>query len=31
LVRGLIELPQAMERLRQTNARLDAELILAAL
>jgi predicted nucleic acid-binding protein len=30
-VRGLIELPQAMERLRQTNARLDAELIYAAL
>jgi predicted nucleic acid-binding protein len=29
--RGLIELPQAMERLRQTNARLDAELIHAAL
>ncbi|MGA3143798.1 MAG: DUF3368 domain-containing protein [Verrucomicrobiota bacterium] len=29
--RGLIELPQAMERLRQTNARLDAELIYAAL
>ena len=29
--RGLIELPQAMERLRQTNARLDAELIRAAL
>lgn len=29
--RGLIELPQAMERLRQTNARLDAELINAAL
>jgi predicted nucleic acid-binding protein len=29
--RGLIELPQAMERLRQTNARLDSELIHAAL
>jgi len=29
--RGLIELPQAMERLRLTNARLDAELIHAAL
>ena len=29
--RGLIELPQAMERLRQTNARLDPELIRAAL
>jgi predicted nucleic acid-binding protein len=29
--RGLIELPQAMERLRRTNARLDAELIQAAL
>jgi predicted nucleic acid-binding protein len=29
--RGLIELPQAMERLRKTNARLDAELIHAAL
>jgi predicted nucleic acid-binding protein len=29
--RGLIELPQAMERLRGTNARLDAELIHAAL
>lgn len=29
--RRLIELPQAMERLRQTNARLDAELIQAAL
>jgi len=29
--RGLIELPQAMERLRQTNARLDPELIHAAL
>ena len=30
-VRGLIELPQTMERLRQTNARIDAELIRAAL
>lgn len=29
--RGLLELPQAVERLRQTNARLDPELILAAL
>ncbi len=29
--RGLIELPQAMEQLRQTNARLDSELIQAAL
>lgn len=29
--RGLIELPPAMARLRQTNARLDAELIRAAL
>jgi predicted nucleic acid-binding protein len=29
--RGLIELPQAMERLGQTNARLDPELIRAAL
>jgi predicted nucleic acid-binding protein len=29
--RGLIELPQAMERLRLTNARLDSELIHAAL
>ncbi len=29
--RGLIELPQAIGRLRQTNARLDAELIHAAL
>jgi predicted nucleic acid-binding protein len=29
--RGLIELPQTMERLRKTNARLDAELIHAAL
>ena len=29
--RGLIELPEAMERLRQTNARLDPELIHAAL
>jgi predicted nucleic acid-binding protein len=29
--RGLIELPPAMERLRQTNARLDADLIRAAL
>lgn len=29
--RGLIELPQAIERLRQPNARLDAELIHAAL
>lgn len=29
--RGLIELPQTMERLRQTNARLDPELIHAAL
>jgi predicted nucleic acid-binding protein len=29
--RGLIELPQAMERLRQTNARLDPKLIHAAL
>jgi len=30
-MRGLLELPQAMERLRQTNARLDPELIHAAL
>ena len=29
--RGLLELPQAMARLRQTNARLDPELIHAAL
>jgi len=29
--RGFLELPQAMERLRQTNARLDLELIHAAL
>lgn len=29
--RGLIELPQAMEQLRKTNARLDTELIHAAL
>ncbi len=29
--RGLIELPAAMERLRQTNARLDADLIRTAL
>lgn len=29
--RGLIELPHTMERLRQTNARLDPELIHAAL
>jgi predicted nucleic acid-binding protein len=29
--RGLLELPQAMERLRQTNARLDPELIAGAL
>jgi predicted nucleic acid-binding protein len=29
--RGLIELPQAMERLRQTNVRLDPELVRAAL
>lgn len=29
--RGLLELPQVMERLRQTNARLDPELIRAAL
>ena len=29
--RGLIELPQAMERLRQTNARLDSALIHAAI
>jgi predicted nucleic acid-binding protein len=29
--RGLLELPQVMERLRQTNARLDPELIHAAL
>jgi predicted nucleic acid-binding protein len=29
--RGFIELPQTMERLRQTNARLDVELIRAAL
>jgi len=29
--RGLIESPQTMERLRQTNARLDVELIHAAL
>ena len=28
---GFLELPQAMERLRQTNARLDVELIHAAL
>lgn len=30
-VRGLVELPRAMEGLRQTNARLDVELIHAAL
>ncbi len=29
--RGFLDLPQAMERLRQTNARLDLELIHAAL
>jgi len=29
--RGFVELPQAMERLRQTNARLDPELVHAAL
>lgn len=29
--RGFIELPQTMERLRQTNVRIDAELIRAAL
>jgi predicted nucleic acid-binding protein len=29
--RGLLELPDAMERLRQTNARLDPELIRTAL
>ena len=29
--RGLLDLPQVMERLRQTNARLDADLIHAAL
>jgi predicted nucleic acid-binding protein len=29
--RGLLELPDTMERLRQTNARLDPELIHAAL
>jgi predicted nucleic acid-binding protein len=29
--RGLLELPQVMERLRQTNARLDPELIQGAL
>jgi predicted nucleic acid-binding protein len=29
--RGLLDLPQVMERLRQTNARLDPELINAAL
>jgi hypothetical protein len=29
--RGLIELPAALARLRQTNARLDPELISAAL
>jgi len=29
--RGLLDLPQAMERLRQTNARLDSRLIDAAL
>ena len=29
--RGLIELPLALARLRQTNARLDSELIRAAL
>jgi predicted nucleic acid-binding protein len=30
-VRGFLELPQAMERLRQTNARLDPDLIDAAI
>ncbi len=30
-VRGWIELPQALERLRQTNTRLDPKLIEAAL
>jgi len=29
--RGLIELPSALERLQQTNARLDAELVRVAL
>ena len=29
--RGLVELPDALAKLRQTNARLDAELIRAAL
>jgi hypothetical protein len=29
--RGLLDLPQAMDRLRQTNARLDPALIQAAL
>lgn len=29
--RGLLDLPQVMERLRQTNARLDPELIRGAL